>query len=86
MIKVEYDWFSTCLSKSLNMHATCADHYSLDQFPCVETCLDDIGATEECVSLMLLCVVGTVSLISSVSSVSLKWVWEVGFCHRNTLT
>lgn len=65
------------------MHATCVDYYCLDQLPCVEACLDDIGATEECVPLMLLCVVGTVSFISSVS---LKWVWEVGFCHRNTLT
>lgn len=65
------------------MHATCADYHSLDQFPSIEACLDDIGATEECVSLMLLCAVGAVSFISSVS---LNWVWEVGFCHRNTLT
>lgn len=66
-----------------NMQSTCADYYSLDQLPCVEACLDDIGAAVERVPLMLLCVVGTVGLISSVS---LNWVWEVGFCHRNTLT
>lgn len=64
-------------------NATCADDYSLDQFPCVEACLDDIGAAEERVPLVLLCVVGTVSIVSSVS---LNWVWEVGFGHRNTLT
>lgn len=60
---------------------TCADHHSLDQLSCVEAGLDDVGTTEQCVSLMLLCVVGTVSLLSSVSW---HWVWEVCLCHRNT--
>lgn len=62
---------------------TCADHHSLNQFSCVEAGLNDIGATEECVSLMLLGVVGTVSLIPPLPW---RWVWEVGLCHRNTLT
>lgn len=60
---------------------TCADHHSLDQLSCVEAGLDDVGPTEQCVSLMLLCVVGTVSLLSSVSW---HWVWEVCLCHWNT--
>lgn len=64
-------------------HATCADDDSLDQFPRVEACLDDMGAAEERVPLVLLRVVGAVSIVSSVS---LNWVWEVGFGHRNTLT
>lgn len=58
-----FGWFKACLINYKNKHTTCADYYSLDQFPCVETGLDDIGAAEECVPLMLLCVVETVSLI-----------------------
>lgn len=46
---------------------TCADHHSLDQFACVKAGLDDVGATEECVSLMLLCVVGTVIVLVPLS-------------------
>lgn len=60
---------------------TCANHHSLDQLSCVEAGLDDVGTTEQCVSLMLLCVVGTVSLLSSVSW---HWVWEVCLGHRDT--
>ena len=46
---------------------TCADYHGLDQFACVEAGLDDVGATEECVSLMLLCVVGTVIVLIPLS-------------------
>lgn len=61
---------------------TCADHHSLDQLSCVEASLDDMGATEQCVSLMLLCAVGTVILPNPISW---HWVWEVCLCHWNTL-
>ena len=62
---------------------TCADHHSLDHFTSVEAGLDDMGATEECMSLIVLCVVGTVSLPHHLFW---GWVWEVGLCHRNALT
>lgn len=42
-----------------------------------------MGATEECVSLMLLCIVGTISVTRSVSW---QWVREVGLRHRNAFT
>lgn len=65
------------------LRLTCTDHYSLDQFACVESGLDDIGATEECMSLMLFCVVGDINILPPITWC---WVWEVGFCHRNTFT
>lgn len=61
---------------------TCADHHSLDQFTRVEAGLDDIGATEQCVSFMVLCVVDTVGLPRLVW----QWVWEVGLCDGNAFT
>lgn len=63
--------------------STCADYDSFDQFTSVKTCLDDVSATKECVSLMLLNAIGTQRLIAA-----FPWqlVWKVGLCNWNTFT
>lgn len=45
---------SCCYSHAALLHLTCSDHNSLDQFTSVEAGLDDLGATEQGVSLVLL--------------------------------
>ena len=64
---------------------TCADHHSLDQFSGVEAGLDDVGATEECVSLVLFGAVRRV-VLQRLVPLGMAWVGEVGLGYRNTLT